>query len=144
MSKIDFSRVVTAEALAAEQLGAARRGAEAQLLALIEAASVEVSGAVPLAEKLMWASKEEAARACLAQIADAGQMALLAAEAEMTGEPVAALAARILDKAEAMQARVSRLVGIRRKAMVALADAKDASALALAVEEAVALIEAVA
>lgn len=141
MSRIDFSRVVMAERLRADLVHSARATAEARLLAMIEAETQVLSGAVPLAEKLMWATKEEAARACLAGQADAGQSALLEAEAAMTGEAVDALAARILAKAEAMQAHVSRLVGIRRRVVAALAEAGDPEAMEEALAEGRALME---
>lgn len=137
MLKIDFSKVVTAEAGAAAALDRAQTEAAARLTALFEAAGAALLDGVPRVEQLAWPARESAARAVLAGAATPLQAELLAREAKMTAEPVEVLAAAVVAEAEAFQRAAARLTGLRRAASAALAD----SATPGAVEE---LLDAVA
>jgi hypothetical protein len=124
----------------AADLAQARLGAEATLLARIEAVAEALTGAVPLAEKLSWTAKEEAARAFAEGNADPGARALLEGEAAVTGEGVADLAARILRNAEAWRLVIAWLSGVRRRTLTALALAPDAAAIAAALAQGMAAL----
>jgi hypothetical protein len=134
--QIDFSKVQSAEARAKAVLVAARLGAEARLATLIEAALTELTGPLPLAERLSWPIKEAAARAVLDDSASPAEIALLEAEAFETGESVAALAARIVARAAAWNRAVADLSGLRRRIAAAIAHAPDPQAVAKALAEA--------
>ena len=121
MTKIDFSKVVTADSRAAAALSEARTEAAARLAALIEAATGALSEGVPLAEQLIWSAKEAAAQAVLAGTATVAQEALLQEEAGLSGETVMELAGKILSHAEAYRVGVTRYVGLRRQASAQLA-----------------------
>ena len=142
--KIDFAQTVTAQARAAALLAEARARAEAQVIARIDAATLAITGPVPLAEQLSWTVKEEAARAALADAASPAQTALLSGEADVTGEALADLAAKIVANADAYRAAVAHLAGLRRLAARAIADAPDAAALAQALADLEAALQAVA
>jgi len=89
----------------------------------IDAFTLSVTGRVPDDEKLAWPAKEDAARAIVAGTATEPQTALLADEASGTGETVAALAAKVIAKADVYRAIVARCTAIRRNADTALAAA---------------------
>lgn len=63
---IDFSRMVTAEAAAANALGDARTAGIHDLLELSQAAALAITGPVPMFEMLSRSSREAAARAIIA------------------------------------------------------------------------------
>lgn len=133
MSKIDFSQVITAETRAAEAMAAARDAAEVQVLAMIDAATLAITGPVPLAEKLSWDAKERAARAFVADAADAADLALLEGEASVTGEKVAVLAPKIIRNADAYRVAAARLAGLRRLTIGALREADTVEAVEAAI-----------
>lgn len=81
-----------------------------------------ITGAVPLAERLSWPTKEAAARAVIAGTATAEQQAMITAEAQITGEAVADLAARVIANATRYVTASGFIAGQRRK-VVALIDA---------------------
>lgn len=104
--------------LAAAQ--AAKTAAKERLAAQADHMARAVTGIVPLAEQLSWPVKEAAARAHQAGTADAGQTALLAAEAGVTGETVGALVEKILANAVAYHMAAGFIAGWRRKTMEAI------------------------
>ncbi len=108
----------------------------AAVLAAIEAVETALTSGVPLAEKLSWTAKEQAAIAVLADTASPADTALLAGEASITGETVAELAGRIVAAAEAYRFAASRMAGIRRAAERAIASAGTGEELLQAVEAA--------
>lgn len=116
MSKIDFTLVVTKAEAEAKALNAAKAACHAAAVSMIEAATDAITGDVPLAEKLSWTAKEDAAREFLA--APEGVMpasaAILQGEASVTGEDLTGLATRIVANADAYRAAVARLAGLRR------------------------------
>lgn len=118
----------------------------AAVLAAIEAVEDALTSGVPLAEKLSWTAKEQAAIAALAGSPSDADTALLAGEASITGETVAELAARIVAAAQAYRFAASRMAGIRRAAERAIASAETGEALvqavALAEAQCAAIIEA--
>lgn len=134
--KIDFSQAVSAAERAAAALQAARHAAGPALAALAGAALEEVAGDAPLAEQLGYAAKEAAARALLDDRAGPGDLALLETEAALTGERAAALAARIVARAEAARQVIARVTGCRRRIAARLAAAESPEAIAAALEEA--------
>jgi hypothetical protein len=115
----------------------------AAVLAAIEAVESALTSGVPLAEKLSWTAKEQAAIAVLADTASPADTALLAGEASITGETVAELAGRIVAAAEAYRFAASRMAGIRRAAEKAIAVAENGEALMQAVALAEAQCEAI-
>jgi len=76
-----------------------------------------VIGSVPLSERLSWPIKEAAARAIQAGRATQVQHDLISAEADMVGETVAELAAKIIANANAYTIAVGMIAGQRRKTM---------------------------
>ncbi len=139
MPKIDFSQMITAEAAGGAALAALRAEVGEVVAAQVAARLLALTGPVPLEEKLSWAAKEEAARQVLGgpdPAADPKAAALLVAEAEQTGEEIAALAHRILDKAVAYRQALSQLTGWRRGMMQRIEAARSLHELQL-VREAV-------
>ena len=103
--------------------------AQSAVLAAISAVEEALTSGVPLAEKLSWTAKEQAALAVYAGTETEADTALLAGEASITGETVTELAARIIAAAEAYRFAASRLAGIRRAAEKAIAAAETPDAL---------------
>lgn len=99
---------------------AVKAAAKEKLAAQADHMARAVTGIVPLAEQLSWPVKEAAARAHQAGTADAGQTALLAAEAGVTGETVGALVEKILANAVAYHMAAGFIAGWRRKTMEAI------------------------
>lgn len=112
------------DARTAEELAiaaqAAKTAAKEKLAAQADHMARAVTGIVPLAEQLSWPVKEAAARAHQAGTADAGQAAILAAEADVTGETVDALVEKILANAVAYHMAAGFIAGWRRKTMEAI------------------------
>lgn len=132
MPKIDFSQAITVEAREAQALANAQTTAEAQIIALIDAATAAITGPVPLAEKLSWDAKERAARAFVAGRADDADMALLQGEANVTGETVEKLAPKILANSDAYREAAARLAGLRRITVSAVRRAESVEAVGAA------------
>lgn len=143
---IDFTRMITAPDVAAAGLSSLRDTARAGLSAAIEEVTLAITGPVPLAEKLSWASKEEAARDVLAALETGIRTAppIIAGEAAITGETVPDLARRILRNADAYRAAAAAMTGLRRKAERALDDAGTAAGIAAAMAEAKSGLTAIA
>lgn len=93
-----------------------RETALTDLVSWLDAITIPVTGAVPQAERDSWAVKEASARAFVGGSPSPQQVADLTAEAAQTGETVAALAARIVDKADAWRTIAAGLSGVRRRA----------------------------
>ncbi|MCU0816096.1 MAG: hypothetical protein MUF74_06350 [Cypionkella sp.] len=125
MTNIDFSRATTAAARAVTALGEARETGWRRMVEMIEAATETRCAAVPLAERLIWSAKEEAARALVEGRADAAASALIEAEAQVTGEAPDVLAARILCKAGSHRMLMAQMSGLRRKAAADIAGAES-------------------
>lgn len=126
-------------------LAAARESALADLVSWLDAATVTLTGMVPRAELDSWPNKEASARAFVANAATTQQIEDLEAEALQTGETVAALAARIVARANAWRPISMGIAGVRRKAAadLAVADSLEAirAVVAAARSSASALIE---
>lgn len=127
MTKIDFSQAISAEARAAAALAEARDAGLREVVGMIEAATEALTGAVPMAERLVWSAKEEAAQAVVEGRADAVTRALIEAEAHVTGEAPDLLAARVLRKAQGYREALALMSGLRRKAAAEIAAAGDAA-----------------
>jgi predicted nucleic acid-binding Zn-ribbon protein len=108
-------KITTAETSAAEALAQAKAEGLARALDRLAAAAAEITGQVPQAERDSWATKAVSARAYLADAASADQLAMLQAEAAVTGEAVADLAAAIVAMADAYASIAAQLAGLRRK-----------------------------
>lgn len=139
---IDWSKIVTPEGRQAEGLATARAAARERLIQEIETRTAAISGPVPLAEKLCWSTKENAARALLAGVAAPEDQALIAAEAGMMNEEPLTLADRIVVQAEAWRAEIARLTGLRRRTAAAITAAESTEAVETALAEAMILLEA--
>jgi len=135
---IDWAQLETPDPAA--DLAQARAAAEAALLGRIDAVAEALTGLVPLAEKLSWIPKEEAAQAIADGTASPADRALLEGEAAVTGESVADLAARILKNAGAWRLAIAWLSGLRRRTLAALAQAPDAGGIAAALAEGMAAL----
>lgn len=97
----------------------------AAFVAWLSTLSDSVTGPVPPDEKVAWLKKEQAARDYKAGSADAAQTAMIEGEADLTGETYAALADKVIAKADLYAQVVTLMVGYRRKAEADLAAATD-------------------
>jgi len=91
-----------------------RAGAKAQVAAMLDMAANAITGATPLAERLSWGPKQDAAKACQAGTATSDQIAMLEAEAAVTGESLDDLIVTILDAAAAYHTASGTIAGLRR------------------------------
>lgn len=115
MSNIDLSQLITATAKQATALSAAQTSAAANVVATLDALSNQMTGDVPQAERDSWAEKHAAAIAFIDATASPTQIAMLAAEATVTGETQTDLAGRIIAKANAFTLAIGAMAGLRRK-----------------------------
>ncbi len=127
---IDWTRLQTRASHQAASLEADRTRALNDLAAWMEAATRQLTGPVPLDEKLAWGLKEAAARAYLDEACTPEQLALLSGEAQVTGEDPGDLALDILLNADSYRAAIAMLTGLRRKTALAIAAATDADEMA--------------
>jgi len=130
---------VTIRHFSSEEIAALAMTPEQAIAAVHSAISrveTTLTSGVPLAEKLSWTAKEQAALAVLAETASPADTALLAGEASITGETVVELAGRIVAAAEAYRFAASRMAGIRRAAERAIASSGTGEELLQAVEAA--------
>jgi len=110
--------------------------ASAELARISAQMAAPFTSGIDMAEMAAWPIKEAAARAVIAGAADAAQTAMIADEAALTGETAAALAALIVERADAMRSAVARLSGERRRVSALIAAAADATAVEAAMTEA--------
>ncbi len=94
--------------------------AKSAMVEWITAFTASVTGPVPIDERLSWDAKEAAARAYIAQTADAAQTAMIEDEAAITQEVPAELAAIIIAKADVFRAIAAKVAGLRRKTVTAI------------------------
>lgn len=125
---VDNAKIVRA----ADHAVAARASAQTDGLAAVaralDAFAETLTGCVPNSEMLSWPTKEAAARAYIANSADPAQIALLSGEATVMGEPLADLAASIVERADAYRPATALIAGLRRKHGAAIKAATDAAA----------------
>ena len=119
----------------AQQVDQAREAANARIVREIEAVTLRITGVVPAAEMLAWASKEAAARAYLSGDSTGEQGAILTGEAQQTGEQIEDLAARIIANADSYRAIIATLTGLRRKAAAIIAAMQTEVEIEAAVQE---------
>ncbi len=112
---IDWSQLRLSQEVDAARMNEARAAAKTALAAHVEALLQQGGDGVPLMERLGWASKEVAARAFVARVADEEQITLIQAEAQTSGDNSDDLAHSILRQAAAQSAAVARLTGGRRR-----------------------------
>lgn len=127
---IDWTRLQTRASHQAASLEADRTRALNDLAAWMEAATRQLTGPVPLDEKLAWGLKEAAARAYLDEACTPEQLALLSGEAQVTGEDPGDLALDILLNADSYRAAIAMLTGLRRKTALAIVTATDVEEMA--------------
>lgn len=96
--------------------------ATVQIIAAIDAASVEITGSVPEVERLSWTAKEQAARQ---HLSGAGTDPMLLDEAVLTGESANVLARKIVDNADQYRRAAATMAGIRRAALSDMAASVD-------------------
>lgn len=101
-------------------LALARQRALGTMLSRLEAKVEAVIGDVPQSEMLSWPVKEAAARRFIDGTAAPEDLALLDAEAAVTGETRMALAARVVERADAYRALTAQLSGLRRRVTEAI------------------------
>ena len=82
--------------------------------------ATKVSGLIPRAEELSWASKEVAANAWAAGSVNTQQLAMLEAEANITGETIAELVASILTNVMGFYRASGQIAGLRRVTLSAI------------------------
>lgn len=101
-------------------LDAAKMDAKRRVIARADQIADAITGYVPLSERLSWPKKEAAALAYDANTATPSQLALLQAETSVTGETVAALAAKIISNAATYTTAAGLIAGQRRKTLEAI------------------------
>lgn len=101
-------------------IAAVKASAISRIVARADEIAEMITGAVPLAERLSWSTKEAAARAVIAGSATSEQQALIGAEAQVTGEQVADLAQRIVANATRYITAAGLIAGQRRKTIMAI------------------------
>lgn len=99
--------------------------AKAAMIAWADAFNATVTGPVPADEKLAWVYKDAAARAIDAGGGEPDQLALIDAEAAITGETRADLAAKIIERSNLYRQVVAAVSGLRRKTGAAIDAASD-------------------
>lgn len=123
----------------AKQLEEAKKKAKQKIADLADSIAVQITGIVPLTEQLSWSVKETAAIAFQNNTATPVQLALLSAEAQVTGEQVADLAEKVVANAMAYHSAAGMIAGQRRKASELIDQATDlvevASTLQLVLEQ---------
>jgi hypothetical protein len=122
---IDKSMMISAQSRAAEALEAAKSGAMRDLVAWVDATTLEITGPVPEAEKLSWTKKETAARAVLAGVADESQAAMIAIEASVIHLSSEVVSKGIIANADGYTQAISLLTGIRQNARRSIIAAKS-------------------
>lgn len=91
----------------------------------IESFMESVTGGIPATEKVSWPVKAIAARAVVNGNATGVQTAIIQAEADVTGEALADLAATIAAQADQWEIVASMVTGLRRKTRDAINAAPD-------------------
>ncbi len=107
-----------------------RAAADAAMMGWIDGFLAQFTAGVPPAELASWPVKAERARQHIA----GDPQPMIAAEAALTGEDAMALAQKIVTKADAYEAIIARVTGLRRATEAAIAEAKTAKAVAAALE----------
>lgn len=125
MKNIDFGAVLTAQDKATGVLATAKAAALDRLYRVLEDGARAYADHVPVIERSSWPAKGAAAQAVLAGAATADQTRMLAAEAEVTGESVAGLAANIAARAAEHARTAAYLAGLRRSAQARIGAARD-------------------
>ena len=97
--------------------------ARTAMLARIEAIEVQITGPVSEGERQSWTAKEAEARAFVADAT--AQTPILSAEAQITGEPLADLAAKVIARATLFKAAAGAIAGLRRATDTQLAAVTD-------------------
>lgn len=115
-----------------EHLVEAKNTAKKKIAEMADKMAEQITGIVPMTEQLSWPVKETAAIAYQANTATQAQLALLAAEAQVTGEQVEDLVAKIVTNATAYHTAAGTIAGLRRKAAEVIDAAADASGVAAA------------
>lgn len=119
--------------------------AQRVLVGMISAVADGLTAGVPVAEMLSWATKEAAARAFVAGTPlSPYETAILQPEADLTGETLAQLSARIVARGDQYRMAISVMAGIRRTGEQAIGAATTPEELQLALGAAGAALQALA
>lgn len=101
-----------------------RASAKSAMLLWIDGFLAQFTAGVPAAELASWPVKAERARLHIA----GNPQPMIVAEAALTGEDAMALAQKITAKADAYEAIIARVTGLRRATETAIAEAKTPKA----------------
>lgn len=123
MTNIDFTQAVGPDAKRAALRASALKRIDAEHAAFLR----QLTGEATIEERDTWKTKEEAARAVLAETATEGQNNMLVLEAEGRAEDVGALAATIVAKADAFVTLIGMASKVRAIAYAAVIEATDDS-----------------
>lgn len=115
-----------------EHLTEVKNAAKKKMAEMADKMAEQITGIVPMTEQLSWPVKETAAVAYQANAATQAQLALLAAEAQVTGEQVEDLVAKIVTNATAYHTAAGTIAGLRRKAAEVIDAATDTTGVAAA------------
>ena len=111
---------------AVDLLPAIKASARAQVVAYAQAAGAALTAGYPPAEMQGWPVKEAAARAYLSKAATVHDLAMLRAEADITGETLDALCPSVVAKADRFRVAVGQIAGVRRATVEAIDAAPSA------------------
>lgn len=144
MSKIDLSKLITAETKAATALNEARFRARTAVRKALDDFEAGVVGDYPQSERDSWPKQERAARDFTVNGDGAAQASLdlLDARCAVTGETRAQLADKIIANADALAPLALWLSGMRYTAMSAIDAAVDMAEVEAAWDDALAIIAA--
>lgn len=123
----------------AAQLDLTRISARLRMQGWIEEFLKQFTAGVPVAEIASWTRKSDAARA---HLGGSAATPMLLAEAALTGETTAVLAAKIAAKATAYELIIARVTGLRRATIVAIDAAHTPEAVEVALQAALAAASA--
>ena len=125
----------TRDEMAATETENARQSAKLRILSKLDGAADEITGATPLAERLSWERKANAAEAHLEGRASDAQIAMLSTEAAEVEASIDDLAHVILRNATVYAVLAARLAGLRRKFIRQIERAENVSDVHAIVQE---------
>lgn len=124
-------------------LGSQQDQAISSVIRYAEVTGYLLIGDVPESEQKGWNAKESAAREHIAGTASGIDTMLLKTEADLTGESIDDLAARVIEKANMFRVAVAMISGIRRKTTAAIKAATTLDGVNTILDDAKAQLDAV-
>lgn len=128
---IDWSKRISATHQQIVALEQSKAKAQIDLVSWVDDVTAEITGRVPVDEKLSWASKEQAAHAIVAGTATPMQIRTITSEAEAFGETVDELCTKIILRADQAHIVIATITGLRRRAVKAIGESNNADAVHL-------------